>query len=98
MTKQTNLPILCHQFLIFIFFIFYYSSQQFDEEDEDETDGKPNPAAAAKAALGTILVQFKHLRKFVLHRAVAYLSPLPRYSLEKTNKASLLWSGSHRCL
>ena len=49
----------CHQNLMFIFLLFCYSSQQFDEEDEDETDGKPNPAAAAKAALGMILCQFK---------------------------------------
>ena len=39
--------------------LFCYFSQQFDEEDEDETDGKPNPAAAAKAALGMILCQFR---------------------------------------
>ena len=47
-------------FDINICYFFCYSSQQFDEEDEDETDGKPNPAAAAKAALGMILCQFKH--------------------------------------
>ena len=42
-------------FDIYICYFFCYFSQQFDEEDEDETDGKPNPAAAAKAALGMIL-------------------------------------------
>ena len=46
-------------FDIDVCYFFCYSSQQFDEEDEDETDGKPNPAAAAKAALGMILCQFK---------------------------------------
>ena len=53
-------------FDIDVCYFFCYSSQQFDEEDEDETDGKPNPAAAAKAALGMIFVQFKYLRKFVI--------------------------------
>ena len=47
------------KFDIHICHFFCYSSQQFDEEDEDETDGKPNPAAAAKAALGMILCHFR---------------------------------------
>ena len=64
--NRNDINTMPSNFDIYICYFFCYSSQQFDEEDEDETDGKPNPAAAAKAALGMILVQFKYLRKFVI--------------------------------